>query len=55
MNFLSLSLMLIHLAKKSQIVLLLTKKLTILEKYSDFFNVFSKEKILVLLKIIKLN
>lgn len=37
-----LSLILIYLAKKAQIVLLLTKKIIILNIYFDFINIFLK-------------
>lgn len=47
--------MLVHLAKKAQIVFLLIKKVTILEKYFNFLDVFLKEKVLMLLKQTKLN
>lgn len=50
-----LSFNLINLFKKAQISLLLIKKITILSKYLDFFNIFLKEKTLKLLKLIKLN
>ena len=46
---------LIHPAREIQIALLLTKKVKILTKYSDFFNVFSEEKASVLLEITNLN
>lgn len=36
---------LIHLVRQPQIALLLIKEVTILDKYSDFINVFSEEKI----------
>lgn len=52
---LSLSLMLIYLAREAQIASLIPKKVKILAKYSDFSNVFSKKKALVLLKLTKLN
>ena len=43
MNFLSLTLkMIIYSAQDAQIALLLAKKVTILTKYTDFANVFSK-------------
>lgn len=50
-----LSRLLIYLDKKVQIASQITKKIKILDKYSDFADVFSEEKILVLLKKIKLN
>ena len=46
---------LIHLAREAQIASLLSKKVTILDKYSDFSNVFLEEKASMLPKIIKLN
>lgn len=45
----------IYPAKEVQIALLITKKIKIPVKYSNFSNVFLKEKALVLQKIIKLN
>lgn len=50
MVFLSLKLkMIMYLFKKAQIILLLTKKVRILAKYyTDFLNIFSKKKTLVL-------
>ena len=45
----------IHLDRQAQIAFLLTEKVKILEKYSDFANVFSEEKTLILPKHIKLN
>ena len=50
-----LSTIAIHLAKKTQITLLVAKKEQILTKYSDFLNIFFKKKALVLLKAINLN
>ena len=38
----------INLDKAAQIAFLLTKKVMILDEYSDFTNVFSEEKTLVL-------
>lgn len=57
MTFLSLSkpIISIHLAKKTKIALLITKKVKILDKYSDFSDMFSKKRALVLLEITKLN
>lgn len=55
MTSFNLSLILIHLAKKAQIILLFTKKVTIYNKYSDFSNNFLKKKLLILLKISNLN
>lgn len=51
----SLSLMLIHFAKKAQIILLITKKVKILAKYPDFSNIFLEKKALILLELIKFN
>lgn len=51
----SLSLESIHLDKKAQIASLLTKEVTILDKYSDFTNVFLEQPDSVLLKQSKLN
>ena len=51
----SLSIMAIHLARKAQIALLVAKEVKIPAKYSDFLDVFLKEKALILLKAIKLN
>ena len=45
----------IHLAKKAQITLLVAKKVKIPTKYSDFSDIFSKEKVLILLEATKLN
>ena len=45
----------IHLDKKAQIASFLIKKVTILNKYFDFTDEFSKEKALMLLKQINLN
>ena len=42
--------MTIYLAQKAQIALLLAEKVTVLTKYSDFANVFSKELAKVLPK-----
>lgn len=52
---LSLSLKLIYPAKKTQIALLLIKKVKIPVKYLDLLNVFFKKKALILLALIKLN
>ena len=52
---LTLNLMSIHLAKKAEIVSLITKEVKIPTNYSDFSNVFSEEKALILPKIIDLN
>ena len=51
----SLNLIPIYPAQKAQIALLVTKKVKIPTKYSDFSDVFLKEKALILLKITKLN
>ena len=45
----------IHLDKAVQIASLLTKKVKILDEYSDFSDIFSEEKTLVLLECIELN
>ena len=45
----------IYLDRAAQIASLLAKKVRILDKYSDFANVFSKKKALVLLECTKLN
>lgn len=50
-----LGLILIHLAKKTQMALLFIKKVKILTKYSNFSKVFSKKKVLKLLDIPNLN
>ena len=47
--------MTIYLAKKTQIALMLTKKVIILVKYLDFANVFLKKLIKVLLEQIRAN
>ena len=47
--------MIIHLVKEAQIALLLAKKVKILTKYSDFSDVFSEEKALVLPKLTNFN
>ena len=47
--------MLIYLAKKAQIALLIAKKMKILTKYSDFVDVFSEKKALMLPKQTDLN
>lgn len=47
--------MTIYLVKKIQIALLLIKKVKILTKYSDFFNIFLEKRILELLEIININ
>ena len=45
----------IHLDRANQIAFLLTKKVKIPDKYSDFADVFLEEKTLVFLKRTKLN
>ena len=45
----------IHLDKEAQIAFLLTKEVKIPDEYSDFTNIFSEEKALVLLERIELN
>ena len=45
----------IHPDKKAQIAFLLTEKVKILDKYSNFTNLFSEEKALVLLECTELN
>ena len=45
----------IHLNKAAQIASLLIEEVKILDKYSDFTNVFSEEKALVLPQRTKLN
>ena len=45
----------IHLAQKTQIALLVAKKVKILIKYSNFLNVFLEEKTLILPKTTKIN
>ena len=45
----------INPAKKVQINLLLTKKVTVSTKYADFANIFSKESKKVLLKHTRIN
>lgn len=54
-TFFSRSLMLIYLAKKAQIILLITKKVKILDKHLDFLVIFSKKKALILLELSNLN
>lgn len=54
-TLLNLSLISIYPAKKAKISLLITKKVNILEKYSNFSNIFLEKKALVLLKITNLN
>lgn len=50
-----LSLMIIYLARKTQVALLFIKKLKNLVKYLVFSNVFSEKKALMLSKITKLD
>ena len=45
----------IYLDRKAQITFLFTKKIKILDKYSDFTDVFSEEKALILSEYTKLN
>ena len=45
----------IYSGKKTQITFLLTKKVKILDEYSDFANIFSKKQVLILPERIKLN
>ena len=47
--------MAIYQARKTQIALLISKKVKITAKYSDFSNVFSEEKVLVLPELSKPN
>ena len=47
--------MAIHPAIKTQIALLISKKVQILAKYWDFLNVFLEEKAVILPKATKLN
>ena len=47
--------MAIYLARKAQIALLIAKKVKISTKYSDFLDVFSEEKALILPKATELN
>ena len=47
--------MLIHLTRKVQIALLIAKEIKIPNNYSDFFDVFLEERVLMLPKITKLN
>ena len=49
------SLRLIHLALKTQIVLSLTKKMTILVKYLDFVDIFLKKLTTKLPKYLSIN
>ena len=52
---LTVNLLLIHPVQKAQITLLVIKEVKILTKYSDFLDVFLKEKVLILLKTTELN
>lgn len=45
----------IHPVRKAQIALLISKKVKILIKYSDFLNLFLEKKAVILPKIINLN
>ena len=45
----------IYPVKETQIVSLFTKEIKIPAEYSDFSNVFSEKKVLILLKITNLN
>ena len=45
-----ISKMTIYLAQKAQIILFIAKKVTILTKYAEFINIFSKKSTKVLLK-----
>lgn len=54
-NSLKLSSILIHLARKSQIVSLIAKEEKIPAKYSDILEIFSEKKVLMLLELIELN
>lgn len=51
----NLSLILIYQVKKVKITLLLTKKIKIKVKYSDFLNIFLEKNVLVLSKLNKSN
>ena len=55
MHVTSLSTMAIHSAKKAQIALLIVKKFKIPTKYSNFSDIFLKEKALILPEVTKLN
>ena len=50
-----LSTMAIHPGNEAQIALLIVEKVKILTKYSNFSNVFSNEKTLILLEVTELN
>lgn len=45
----------IHLARETQIASLLTKKVKISDKYSDYADIFLEEKAAILQKITNLN
>ena len=49
------STMAIHPARETQIALLVAKKMQILSEYSDFSDVFSEEKVLILPEVTELN
>ena len=51
----SFNLMPIDLAKAAKIALLIAKKIKIPNKSSDFLDIFSKKKALILLEVTKLN
>lgn len=53
LTFFNLILILIYLVKKPSIALLLIKISIILAKLANFFNIFLKKKIFILLKQIK--
>lgn len=55
MYMIFLSTMIIHLARKTQIVLLFVKKVKIWAKYANILDIFLKKKASILLKIINLN
>ena len=55
MIFLKLNLILIHLARKTQIALLAIEKMQILSEYLDFLDVFLERKALILLEATNLN
>ena len=47
--------MIIHLAKKTQIILLLAKKVIVPAKYWDFTDIFSKKLVKIFPKRVKIN
>lgn len=51
----SLLIMLIHPAKKAQTIMLIIEKIQIAAKHLDFWNVFLKKRVLVLLEATGLN